>query len=108
MAGGEPRILDVVEILDSDSARGLELVGAEGVVLGVTKDETTDERWYAVQVGDLPTVMLATTDLRLTGRSVPRESVYPGDRLRVSREGEVLSGEGSTPLPADRDETKGP
>ena len=106
MASAEPQMLDVVEILDSDSARELELVGAEGVVLGLTEDETTDERWYAVQVGDLPTVMLPASDLRLTGRSVPRESIYPGDRLRVSREGEVLPGEGST-SPVDGDESNG-
>lgn len=101
MTSGKPRILDVVEVLDSESTRELELVGAEGIVIGLTEDDDTREHWFAVQVGDLPAVMLARKDLRLTGRSVTRESIYSGDRLRVSREGEPLYDKGPSSHPTD-------
>jgi hypothetical protein len=89
MPAGEPEVFDVVRIGDSEEARDLELVDAEGVVLGVTEDETTHARWFAVQVGDRPTVMLAASDLTRTGRTVPRESIYSHGRLRVSLQGRV-------------------
>jgi len=91
----DPQILDIVRIGDSEEARELELVGAEGVVLGITEDEVTRARWFAIQVGDMPTVMLAAHDVTPTGRSVPRESVYSDGRLRVSPKGRVLGNEPS-------------
>jgi hypothetical protein len=38
-------VFDVVAIADSEETSGLEVAGAEGVVLGVTEDETTCEEW---------------------------------------------------------------
>jgi len=90
MRDGTPDLFEIVVIGDSDAARSLELVGAEGVVLGVSEDEESHERWFAVQVGDMPAVMLPLGDLTRTSRSVPRSLVYPGDRLRVSDDGRIL------------------
>lgn len=89
MADARFLVFDVVTIATSEETRGLELAGAEGVVSGVNQDETTREDWLAVQVGDLPTVMLQAKDLHATGRAVPRDAVYGGARIAVSRDGHV-------------------
>jgi hypothetical protein len=89
-AAAEPQIYDIVQIGEPGDALTLEVAGAEGIVLGVSENEDTGERWFAVQVGDLPVVMLPLNSLRLTGRSVSRGSVYSGDHLRVSKTGNIL------------------
>lgn len=90
MTAAEPVFFEIVIVSDSRDARALELVGAEAVVLGVSEDETTKEKWFAVQVGDMPVVMLPSAGLKRTGRAVSRESIYRGERLRVSEVGSVL------------------
>src|SRR5512143_1853681 len=91
MTATGPRLFDLVRIGESDDARALELVGAEGVVLGRSEDATTGETWFAVQVGGLPAVMLPSGNLIPTGRSVPPTSVYVGGHLRVSEEGRIIA-----------------
>lgn len=83
-------IRDIVTIGHSDEARALEVAGEEGVVLGISADEATGEPWFAVQVSDLPTVMLPPSDLTPTGRSVARGELYSGESLRVTRHGRVF------------------
>ncbi len=90
MATPEPQFFDVVRIGDSDETRMLGLNGAEGVVIGVSEDEVTGEKWFVVGVGDLPAAMFPSSVLTPTGRSVPRESIYSGESVRVSPEGKIL------------------
>lgn len=50
---------DVVTIAHSDETQALEIAGEEGLVLGLSVDEISGEQWFAVQVRDLPLVMVS-------------------------------------------------
>ncbi|MCB2178220.1 MAG: hypothetical protein KQH57_20620 [Actinomycetales bacterium] len=90
MTRDEPSLLEIVVIGDTEVTRSLELAGAEAVVLGFSEDEGTNERWLAVQVGDMPAVMLPSSSVKRTGRAVSRESIYPGEQLRITQEGSAV------------------
>jgi hypothetical protein len=108
MTTPEPQFFDVVRIGDSDEARRLELNGAEGVVLGVSEDEATGEKWFLVRVGDMPSVMLSSSDLTPTGRSVPRESIYSGESVRVTQKGRIVGYNLDRPEPTEDESQSGP
>lgn len=57
---------DVVTIAHSDETQALEIAGEEGLVLGLSVDEISGEQWFAVQVRDLPLVMVSAADLSPT------------------------------------------
>jgi len=99
--GAEPQFFDIVRIGDSDDARKLGMNGAEGVVLGMSEDEVTGEKWYALMVGDRPVATFPSSDLTPTGRSVTRESIYSGDSIRVSQKGKFLGYTSAESQPAD-------
>jgi len=81
MKNDDPKIFDVVKIVDTEEFRSLGLKGAEA----------TKEKWFALRLGpDLPTVMISSSSVKRTGRSVSRDSIYPGNTIRVSRTGEVV------------------
>ena len=74
-------------IVDTAETRVLEVANAEGVVLGIAEDDETGEVDFAVRVGELNTLMLRSDQVIPTGRSVPRETIYDGATLRVTRDG---------------------
>ncbi|MCC2314245.1 hypothetical protein [Cellulomonas xiejunii] len=91
MKNDDPKIFDVVKIVDTEESRSLGLKGAEAVILGISEGEATKDKWFALRLGpDLPTVMISSSSVERTGRSVSRDSIYPGNTIRVSRTGEVL------------------
>jgi hypothetical protein len=97
----EPTFFDVVRIGDSDDARRLGMSGAEGVVIGMSEDEVTGEKWYCLAVGDRPATTFPSSNLTPTGRSVPRESIYSGDSVRVSQDGRILGYTSAEAQPTD-------
>ncbi len=101
MTTPEPQFFDVVRIGDSDETRMLGLNGAEGVVIGVSEMRVTGEKWFRLDFADLPPVILSSRDLTPTGRSVPRESIYSGESVRVSQKGSVIRGDSAESPPAD-------
>jgi hypothetical protein len=108
MTVAEYQFYDVVRIGESDETRSLELVGAEGVMLGLSEDEATGEKWFVVQVGATPAVMLPSRELTPLGQSVPRTSLYLGDHVRVSEEGRVIGHDANRTRPPDDGAKSGP
>ena len=85
------RIFDVVRVRDTAEARSIGMVGREAVILGVSEDEGDRKKWFAIRIErDESAVMISSRSVEWTGRSVPRESVYSGETIRVSRAGEIL------------------
>ncbi|GIG40431.1 hypothetical protein [Cellulomonas phragmiteti] len=93
MTRSEPAIFDIVVVDETEESLELEIAGAEAVVLGISEDEVTNEKWFAVQVEGLDVVMLPAGTLTTTGRSVPRTAIYSGETLRVSPDGAVVQHE---------------
>lgn len=86
---------DVVRVVDTDGEVA-EIDRAYGIILGMA--QTDSGLWtYAVDVYSdekltdrLDGYSVDETHLTATGRSVPSEFVYPGDSIRVSKDGEPL------------------
>ncbi len=89
MAYNSISVFDVITIGDSDEARDLEVAGREGVVLGVSEDAGSGERWFVVRVADMPAMMLPAADLTPTGRVVAKDDIYTGEHLRVTHQGSI-------------------